>query len=69
MNEREINGVRTRVRQGYLDGRAVLGPRTRESRRGWGCGFALWFAFCLMLGLGFLGVVVWAIVRVVLHFT
>ena len=32
-------------------------------------GFKLWFAFCALIGLAWLGVLVWAIVRVVLHFT
>lgn len=32
-------------------------------------GFKVWMAFCTVLGLAFFGVVVWAIVRFVLHFT
>lgn len=31
--------------------------------------FGLWFVFCAILALGWLGVIVWAIVRVVTHFT
>lgn len=36
---------------------------------GVGCGFILWFIFCAALGLGLLGVIVWAIIRLVVHFT
>ncbi len=32
-------------------------------------GFKLWFAFCALLGLGITGVLIWALIRVVLHFT
>jgi uncharacterized membrane protein len=36
---------------------------------GMGKAFGAWFVFCAALGLGFLGVVVWAIVSLVTHFT
>ncbi|GAB3817724.1 hypothetical protein [Micromonospora zhanjiangensis] len=31
--------------------------------------FKLWFAFCALLGLGLLGVIVWAVIKLVNHFT
>jgi hypothetical protein len=31
--------------------------------------FAAWFVFCGLLGLGLLGVIVWAVIRLVVHFT
>lgn len=31
--------------------------------------FKVWFAFCALLGLGLLSVIVWAVVTVVHHFT
>ena len=33
---------------------------------GW---FAAWFVFCALLGLGVLGVIVWAVIALVTHFT
>ena len=35
----------------------------------WGKGFAAWFVFCALLGLGLIGVVVWAVIVLVTHFT
>jgi hypothetical protein len=32
-------------------------------------GMKLWMAFCLLFGLGFTGVIVWAIIRVVIWLT
>jgi len=34
-----------------------------------GKGFIAWFAFCALLGLGLLGVVVWAVIALVTHYT
>ena len=36
---------------------------------GMGKAFGAWFAFCAVLSVGFLGFVIWAIARLVLHFT
>ena len=41
------------------------GPRLGK----WGKGFIAWFAFCTLLGLGLLGVIVWAVIALVAHFT
>ena len=32
-------------------------------------GFKVWMAFCALLGLTFFGVVAWAIIRLVTHYT
>ena len=32
-------------------------------------GFKLWFAFCALLGFSLLGVAVWAVIKLVSHFT
>lgn len=32
-------------------------------------GFKVWMAFCTVLGLAFFGLLAWAIVRLVVHFT
>lgn len=32
-------------------------------------GFKLWFAFCALLGLSLLGVALWAVIKLVNHFT
>jgi hypothetical protein len=32
-------------------------------------GFGLWAAFCLTVSLTVLGVILWAVIRLVLHFT
>jgi hypothetical protein len=45
-----------------------LGNGGPDLRR-WGKGFAAWFVFCALLGLGLLGVVVWAVIALVAHFT
>jgi len=37
--------------------------------RRWGKGFIAWFAFCAVLGLGLTGVIVWAVIALVTHFT
>jgi len=29
---------------------------------GWGVGFALWFAFCALLGVAFVGALIWLLV-------
>lgn len=34
-----------------------------------GKGFAAWFAFCAVIGLGLIGVMVWAVIELVTHFT
>lgn len=46
-------------------------PRNYQRRQppGPGIGWWLWAAFCGLLGLGLLGVIVWAVVRFTLHFT
>lgn len=31
--------------------------------------FMLWFAFCALLGLGILGLIAWAVITLVNHFT
>lgn len=31
--------------------------------------FVAWFAFCALLSLGMVGLIAWAIVRLVVHFT
>jgi hypothetical protein len=31
--------------------------------------FKLWFAFVALLGVGLLSVLVWAVIRIVIHFT
>lgn len=31
--------------------------------------FKVWFAFCTLLGLGLLGLIAWAVIRLVTHFT
>lgn len=31
--------------------------------------FKAWFAFCALLGVGLLGLIAWAIVRLVTHYT
>lgn len=31
--------------------------------------FVAWFVFCALIGLGTLGVVVWAVIKLVNHFT
>jgi hypothetical protein len=33
-----------------------------------GAGFAIWFAFCALIGLAMLGLIAWAIVTLVTHF-
>lgn len=35
----------------------------------WGKGFIAWFAFCGLLALGLLGVIAWAVIALVAHFT
>lgn len=37
---------------------------SRQTRR-WGIGFAIWFAFCAVIGLGFLGLIAWAVISLV----
>jgi hypothetical protein len=32
-------------------------------------GFKIWFAFCALLGLGLTGLIVWAVIALVTHFT
>jgi hypothetical protein len=34
-----------------------------------GKAFAAWFVFCAVLGLGLIGVMVWAVIALVTHFT
>jgi hypothetical protein len=34
-----------------------------------GKGFAAWFIFCALLAFGLLGVIVWAIIALVTHYT
>lgn len=41
----------------------------KNSTEGIGCLLAAWFAFCGLLALGVLGVIVWAVIRLVMHFT
>lgn len=31
--------------------------------------FKVWFAFCALIGLGLLGLIVWAVIKLVNHFT
>lgn len=32
-------------------------------------GFKVWFAFCGLLGLGLVGLIVWAVIALVTHYT
>lgn len=41
--------------------------RKREPLMPWW--FKAWFAFCALLGLGLLGLIAWAVVALVTHFT
>lgn len=41
--------------------------RKREPLMPWW--FKAWFAVCTVLGLGLLGLIVWAVIRLVTHFT
>jgi len=43
----------------------VSRSRAEKQVRRWGIGFALWFAFCLILSLVFLGLMAWAIISIV----
>ncbi|QIN94170.1 hypothetical protein PP459_gp063 [Streptomyces phage Wakanda] len=36
---------------------------------GMGKAFGAWMAFCVVVGLGTLGVVLWALISLVLHYT
>lgn len=41
---------------------------TKQDKAFAGC-FGAWFVFCVLLGLALLGVLVWALITVVNHFT
>lgn len=41
----------------------------RRETRIFGVAFGAWFLFCTLIGLAMLGLIGWAIIRLVLHFT
>jgi hypothetical protein len=46
--------------------------RRKQRRTGlglFGIGFAMWFAFCAALSVGLVGLIAWAIIRLVNHYT
>lgn len=47
---------------------AFGGPPRPPKIEGQGC-FVAWFAFCAVLGLGFLGLIAWAVISLVSHVT
>lgn len=42
-------------------------PQLKPPRPPWW--FIVWFVFCALLALGFLGLIAWAIITLVTHFT
>lgn len=37
----------------------------QDPHRGWGVGFVLWFLFCALAAVAVLGVIIWAVIRLV----